>query len=188
MLLFNLIPHFILERLEAGEQYGRFPATALFVDISGFTAVTENLMPHGQAGLETLVNILDALFPPLIQAVYERGGFITTFAGDAFTAVFPASVEKAQAVAAGWQIQRAMANGRQTTPYGTFPFTAKAGLAAGEVQWDIVTAGDGQRALYFFQGSVIGQCVLQYKSSYYPHFKGDDMGSSPKRLRVRPPR
>lgn len=156
---FNLIPHFILERLEAGERHGRFPATALFVDISGFTAITENLMPHGQAGLETLVNILDALFPPLIQAVYERGGFITTFAGDAFTAVFPAPIEMAQAVAAGWQIQQAMANGRQTTPYGTFSFTAKVGLAAGEVQWDIVTAEDGQRALYFFQGMAIDRCA-----------------------------
>lgn len=159
MLPFNLIPHFILERLEDGERHGRFPATTLFVDISGFTAVTENLMPHGQAGLETLVNILDALFAPLIQAVYERGGFIITFAGDAFTAVFPAPVEMAQAVAAGWQVRQAMANGRQTTPYGTFSFTVKAGLAAGEVQWDIVTADDGQRALYFFQGIAIDRCA-----------------------------
>lgn len=159
MVSFNLIPHFVLERLSAGERHGWFAAAALFVDISGFTAITESLQPHGAAGVETLVNVLDALFAPLIQAVYARGGFITTFAGDAFTAVFPDPIPTAQAVAAGWQIQQAMRDSRQSTPYGDFLFTARVGLATGDVIWDIITTPDGQRALYYFQGSAIDRCA-----------------------------
>ena len=37
----NLVPHFILKQYAAGELNGSFPATALFVDISGFSAITD---------------------------------------------------------------------------------------------------------------------------------------------------
>ncbi len=159
MTMFNLIPQWILERMETGERQGNFVATALFLDLSGFTILTENLLPYGQAGVETLVNVLDALFAPLIQVIYAYGGFITTFAGDALTAVFPAPIPAEQAVAAGWHIQQAIGDGRQSTPYGDFTFAARVGVAVGEVRWDIVTAEDGQRALYSFQGSAIDRCA-----------------------------
>jgi hypothetical protein len=48
----NLVPHFILKQYAAGERSGRFPATALFVDISGFSAITDALMQRGQHGAE----------------------------------------------------------------------------------------------------------------------------------------
>lgn len=35
----RLVPQFILHRTMAGEQNGRFPATAMLVDISGFTTI-----------------------------------------------------------------------------------------------------------------------------------------------------
>lgn len=159
MTLFNLIPQWILEHMETGERQGSFSAASVFVDLSGFTAITESLMPHGQAGVETLVNVLDALFAPLIQVIYAHGGFITTFAGDALTAVFPAPIPAEQAIAAGWHIQQVIGDGRQTTPYGDFTFAARVGVAVGEVRWDIVTAENGQRALYYFQGSAIDRCA-----------------------------
>lgn len=157
--MFNLIPQWIVERMETGERQGKFVAGAVFVDLSGFTLLTENLLPYGQAGVETLVNVLDALFAPLIQVIYAYGGFITTFAGDALTAVFPAPTPVEQAVAAGWHIQQAIGDGRQSTPYGDFTFAARVGVAVGEVRWDIVTAKSGQRALYYFQGSAIDRCA-----------------------------
>ena len=101
---------------------------------------------------------MNGVFDPLIQSVYERGGFVSGFAGDAFTAVFPDSA--LHALAAGWTIQQHMqANTDYDTPYDRFSVSAKVGAAAGEVAWGIVTSKDGQRAAYYFQGTAIDGCA-----------------------------
>ena len=84
----NLVPHFILSQHAQGQTSGSFDAATLFVDISGFTTITETLMQHGTEGAETLANLMRSVFTPLIATVYEYGGFVVGFAGDAFTAVF----------------------------------------------------------------------------------------------------
>ncbi|KKL22362.1 hypothetical protein LCGC14_2436180, partial [marine sediment metagenome] len=91
----NLIPYFIHEKLQKGESSGSMDATALFLDISGFTRLTESLMQHGKEGAEILSNIINRIFTLPIQTIYSNGGFITTFAGDAFTAIFPGNGYKA---------------------------------------------------------------------------------------------
>ena len=84
----RLVPEFIQEQVTNERATGSFDACALFVDISGFTAITDAIMGHGQHGAEVLANIIQAVFDPLMESVYEQGGFVTTLAGDAFTAVF----------------------------------------------------------------------------------------------------
>ncbi len=157
----NLVPHFILEKYESLERFGRFNATALFVDISGFSAVTDKLMIHGQHGAEILAGVMGAIFEPLINSVYSQGGFVTGFAGDAFTAVFPSSdTTIQQALAAAVAIQEQMkAKPEQETPYGRFVMSAKVGLAFGEVIWGIVTSDDDRQASYYFQGTAIDGCA-----------------------------
>ncbi len=87
--VYNLVPHFILEQFALDEDHGRFSAAAFFVNVSGFSTITDSLMQHGQHGAEVLAGIMKAVFEPLTQAVYSQGGFISGFAGDAFTAVSP---------------------------------------------------------------------------------------------------
>ena len=89
MMVHRLVSPFILEKYAAGETSGQFEAATLFVDMSGFSAMTSALMEHGQHGAEVMAMVMRAIFDPLVEAVYEQGGFITVFAGDAFTAVFP---------------------------------------------------------------------------------------------------
>jgi class 3 adenylate cyclase/tetratricopeptide (TPR) repeat protein len=87
-----LVPDFITQRNAEGQTSGTIEAAALFVDISGFTSLTTKLMQHGRGGregAEALVRTLRFHFDPLVAAVHEAGGFITGFAGDAFTALFP---------------------------------------------------------------------------------------------------
>ena len=105
----RLVSPFILDRYAAGEASGRLDAATLFVDVSGFSAMTSALMAHGQHGAEVLAQVMRAIFDPLVEAVYAHGGFITVFAGDAFTAVFPAGVGRdgnspymMRALAAAW--------------------------------------------------------------------------------------
>jgi class 3 adenylate cyclase len=84
----NLVPHFILEQYSAGNLTGEFPAVGLFADITGFSAMTEALIHHGQHGAEELAVIMRAIFEPMIKGFYQQNGLIATLAGDAITAMF----------------------------------------------------------------------------------------------------
>ena len=160
-----LIPPFILQNYAAGRSGGAFPAVGLFVDISGFTAMTDVLMEHGQHGAEVMAQVMRQAFAPLISAVYEQGGFVALHAGDSFTALFALeggdSLAARRAVTAAWQIQqRVAAQPAYATPYGEFPVTVKAGLALGEAQWGVVTSKDQRRAACYFSGSAVDGCAL----------------------------
>ena len=85
----NLIPHWIHERMARQVYHGTLRAAAMFVDVAGFTPLTEALMQHPKEGAEALTAALNRIFYPLVQTVYAHSGFVTTFAGDAFTALFP---------------------------------------------------------------------------------------------------
>ncbi len=61
----------------------------LFADISGFTALTEHLSQQGPDGLEELTLILNTYFGRFIDLVYDHGGDVLKFAGDALLAVWP---------------------------------------------------------------------------------------------------
>src|ERR671927_330492 len=66
-----------------------FQAAVLFADISGFTALTERLAEKGKAGAEILARILNDYFGQLIDLVYDYGGDVVKFGGDAITVVWP---------------------------------------------------------------------------------------------------
>ncbi|MCO5185730.1 MAG: tetratricopeptide repeat protein [Anaerolineae bacterium] len=158
----HLTPRFILDQWEAGNLFGRFDAAAVFVDVSGFTTVTEALMDAGVAGSEMLADIMVAIFEPLIAAVYDNGGYITDFAGDAFMALFPDDESQsnvARAITATWRINRHLAaNPIYETEHGTFEFAVKAGVAHGAVEWGIVGDADGWRT-YFYRGQAVDLCA-----------------------------
>ena len=61
----------------------------MFVDISGFSTLTDILMEHGQYGAEVLAELIRGVFGPCIDSVHGQAGFICSSAGDAFTAIFP---------------------------------------------------------------------------------------------------
>ncbi len=156
----NLIPHFILNQYARGRFQGRFRAASLFTDISGFTALTEMLMQHGRDGAEVLTDALNTVFIPLVEAVYANGGFIGTFAGDAFTAFFPVRRRDAvlYATRAAFTIQKFFDDhGALHTRYGDLDLGAKCGLGFGPVHWGIL--GRGNRHAYFFRGEAVAACA-----------------------------
>lgn len=161
----NLVPALILDNFVRGNHQGAYrTAVALFVDISGFSDITDILMNHGQHGAEVLANLMRAVFEPLVHCVYQEGGFITGFAGDAFTALFLLDEDQETdclpAVAAAWRIQdRMAAMGSHVTSYGTFRISARVGLGTGDVRWGIVATEDRRRAAYYFQGSAMARAI-----------------------------
>jgi hypothetical protein len=68
---------------------GHFDALAMFIDISGFTEMTDKLMKNGKEGAEILINVINKVFTPSINTITQNGGYISTFGGDAFYAIFP---------------------------------------------------------------------------------------------------
>lgn len=156
----NLIPQFILEKHAKGEFSGQLEVISLFVDISGFSTVTSTLAQHGSEAAEVMADMMSRVFEPMVDAVYTHCGFITTFAGDGFTALFPEQEiglepsNHIQALAAALAIQAHMTSHPvQETPFGHFPFSVKLGIGGGKVDWGILQPdGENMKSAYYFNG------------------------------------
>ena len=55
----------------------------LFVDISGFTKMSERLARHGNLGAEEVTDAVEACFGALLALAYAAGGSLLKFGGDA---------------------------------------------------------------------------------------------------------
>ncbi len=152
----NLIPKYILQQFNKEATHGTFFATTMFVDISGFTALTESLMRHGTEGAEILSEILDAIFAPMVAHVYAKGGEIPHFAGDAFTAIFKGNqTEKVTALA--HEIRDSFKEkAAYETKFGHFEMNLRIGLSFGELSWGII--GD-QHKTFYYRGNAIDQAA-----------------------------
>ncbi|CUS04337.2 putative Adenylate/guanylate cyclase with TPR repeats [Candidatus Promineifilum breve] len=162
----RLVPQFILDHLARGEHSGHMDAAGLFVDLSGFTTLTEALMAHGPPGAEVLAMIVESIFEPLINTVFAHRGFVIGYYGDAFSALIPADEGDPTgaarlAVAAAWRMRQHLAAlGEVKTPYGEFHLSMKMGIDVGQAEWLIVTSPSDDRAAYSFMGRVVQQCAL----------------------------
>jgi class 3 adenylate cyclase/tetratricopeptide (TPR) repeat protein len=156
----RIVPEIIIENYRAGRDYGTFNAASMFLDISGFSAMTDALMGHGQHGAEVLASMMRAVFDPLVQAIFEQGGMIVGYAGDSITALYEidtdASSAARRALASAHLIQQGLkANPFYETPYGTYRISAKIGLAIGSVSWGILRSRNGEKATFYFRGDAV---------------------------------
>ena len=114
---------------------GEFLRGALmFADISGFTAISERLSVLGREGAEQVTEIVNRYYRAMLQIVFDHGGDLYKFGGDALLVLFqdgelPGAVP---ALLAGWEMQQAMsAFAEVKTSIGSFPLRVKIGLNAG---------------------------------------------------------
>ncbi len=177
----NLIPHFVSRQFKQGMHSGSFQAATLFVDISGFTPLTETLMQYRKDGAEVLGEALEAIFVPLVSQVHARGGLIPLFAGDAFTALYPhdpADTADAplHALQTAFFIQGFFAPGGADrvfpTKYGDFAIGAKVGLSYGPVQWGI--PGQEGRFSFYFRGPAVDGCAQAEQQAVKGQIVADD--------------
>lgn len=155
----NLIPGFITEKVRQNQSSGTFRAYTMFVDISGFTAITERLKQEGKEGIEVLMAIIDAVFEPGIDLIYAAGGFISTFAGDAFMAIFPGDAAAISILHCAAELNRALGkNNRYKYQDSEFEIYVKQGLSYGDVDWGIV--GTDAHKAFYFRGAAINACSL----------------------------
>jgi predicted ATPase/class 3 adenylate cyclase len=159
----HFIPHFIQENDRNGILRGHLRACTLFLDLSGFTQLTEKLMQQGMEGAEELSVALNHIFQPTVALVYRRGGFIPYFAGDSFTAIFPIkgaedaaevvmrTLHTAQVTLERFQTERKDPN----SIVSEHKIGVKIGISEGDIEWGIV--GEKRRG-YYFRGLPIDGC------------------------------
>ena len=177
----QLIPHFILDNYHSGKFSGSFEAAGLFVDLSGFSKMTDMLSRHGQPGAEALTEVMRATFELLVDAVYSQGGFVVGYMGDAFTAIFPEQQNRDPAVLhclnAALKMQAYICDHPQVeTPFGQFPMSIKVGISFGETSWKILESSRGKRATYCIRGSSVDGAVTAEECAQPGDIFADQIG------------
>ncbi len=160
----QLVPTFILQKIDAGEFRGEFRAAAMFADLSGFSSMADALGKLGHHGSEMLAALMQAVFEPLVSSVYAQGGFVVGFAGDAITAVFvdddpvPPGL---RCVSAATRIRKHFAeHTTYTVAADSFKISVKIGLSYGNVLWEIFRSFDRRKATYCFRGEALETSAL----------------------------
>lgn len=131
----------------------------MFIDLTDFTPLTEQMMQRDKDGAEQLSVLLNGIFGPLVSLVYKYGGFVPYFAGDAFTGIFPVkedSIEVPDFIQVANEMRDLV---RGLPPVEQFRVGVKLGLSEGIVEWGIV--GDQIRNFYFKGQAIDGSSNAQ---------------------------
>lgn len=148
-------------------------AAAMFADITGFTAMSEELAADGPRGAEEVNRVLLVTFTAMIDVIHQMGGAVSHFYGDAMSVYFPDEdgTAAARALACAHMMQRLMRTslGRVVTnrPPGKVPFfdlTIKIGLGYGTCQALVV--GDVDHGMEFvLTGMAVDEAALAEKQA-----------------------
>jgi class 3 adenylate cyclase len=71
-----------------GARWSELEATCCFVDISGFTALSERLARRGRVGAEELTEVLNHVFSRMLEVADAKGRALLKFGGDALLLAF----------------------------------------------------------------------------------------------------
>ena len=112
--------------------------TVLFADLSGFTALSEQLSALGKQGAEEISTIINQLFGTLADEILRYGGEVLKFGGDALTAFFDQAAlgdtHATLATRAALALNYAMAAFEATaTRAGVFRLRLRIGVHSGRV-------------------------------------------------------
>jgi class 3 adenylate cyclase/tetratricopeptide (TPR) repeat protein len=146
--LVPFVPRLTLEWLrdDAGTSWRELEGTVAFIDISGFTAMSERLSSKGRAGAEEVTEVMNATFAALLSVAYEQGGGLLKFAGDALLLLYEREDHARRAARAAFEMRKTLrAIGRPRTSAGAVQLKMHAGLHAGRFQFFLV--GESHREL-----------------------------------------
>lgn len=150
--------HAPLETSVADRRHG----AVLFVDISGFTPLAEQLARRGPVGAEDLSRLLNASFGRLGALVTASGGDVLGFAGDSLRALWSVTEGRPPDDALVCASQCALAVAEELTGSTVMPgiqLSLRMGLGAGEALLLDIGAGDGPRFL-LAAGEAVEQAIV----------------------------
>ncbi len=129
----------------------------LFADVSGFTALSEQLAADGIEGAEKLTGIMNDYFKVMLNILSRSGGILIKFAGDATLVYFPEQQADQQAqwcVRAGLRMLNAMSDFHEiSTPKGKAILRMKIGVGTGDIF--LGSIGSAKRMEYAITGETV---------------------------------
>ncbi len=144
--LARYVSRVVWARREGSESFRVVPGTLVFVDISGFTALSERLAKRGRIGAEELTEVLDRVFGDMLRLAYARGGSLLKFGGDALLLLFDGSDHQVQAAAAAVEMRAALRQATAVpTSVGRIALRMSVGIHTGDV--DLFSVGESHHEL-----------------------------------------
>jgi adenylate cyclase len=125
-------------------------ATVMFVDVCGFTAITENVPAN------TVVTLINSLFDHIVKEIVAQGGHVDKFMGDAVMAVFKGEFHLDRAIDAAISA-RAHINKMDAVHAGEKSYQPQ--IAVGINSGEMVSGNIGSASLKRLDYTVIGDAV-----------------------------
>ncbi len=135
---------------EPGVRVKTVEATAVFVDVAGFTAMSERLARMGRVGAEEVADAIGEVFGTLLTTAYENGGSLLKFGGDALLLLFTGEDHPLRAVRAAVGMRTSLRDlGPIATSAGQVRLRVSAGVHSdtfecflvGEAHRELIVAG-----------------------------------------------
>lgn len=121
------------------DTYREVEGTLAFVDISGFTALTERLARAGAVGAEEMSDILSAVFTDLLTVAFSYGAWVVKWGGDAVLLLFEGEEHPAMACRAAVEMRRVLRRaGRVRATAGSASLRMSVGVHSGSVSFCLV--------------------------------------------------
>ena len=124
-------------------------ATVVFIDICGFTAISENETP------DAVVQLLNNYFDVIVKEIIAQGGYIDKFMGDAVMAIFRDEYHLDRAIDACLAVRKQIEEMPKTAH--PVPFTPK--LSIGLNSGEMISGNIGSANLRRLDYTVIGDVV-----------------------------
>ncbi len=148
------VPRVLAEwEFDAGTSHHQeIDGSLVLVDISGFTPLSERLARRGRIGAEQLTDVLNAVFGDMLRTVYNRGGALVKFGGDALLLLFRDKDHARQAADAAVEMRGALRSSTATRQHlGSADLRLTAGVYSGPVHLfrpgsihhELIVAGPG---------------------------------------------
>ncbi|WP_337040560.1 adenylate/guanylate cyclase domain-containing protein [Emticicia sp. 17c] len=125
-------------------------ATVVFIDICGFTSISEKESP------DTVVNLINKYFDVMVKGIIEQGGYVDKFMGDAVMAVFKGDYHLDRAIEASLAVRAAIDTIKEVLPnHSTYLPKVSIGINTGEM----ISGNIGSASLKRLDYTVIGDTV-----------------------------
>ncbi len=125
-------------------------ATVMFVDICGFTAITE------QTPANEVVQLLNGLFDQMVKEIIAQGGHVDKFMGDAIMAVYRGDYHLDRAIDTALAIKDQLS---KQEPITAGEHTYKAEISIGINSGEMISGNIGSASLKRLDYTVIGDSV-----------------------------
>jgi class 3 adenylate cyclase len=147
-LLKPYVPRLVLDwlRHEPDAAHRQVEGSLAFVDISGFTRLTERLARKGKVGAEEMSDTLDSCFTDLLSVAYDYGAGLVKWGGDAVLLLFTGEEHAPRACRAAAEMQREIRRIGRLRASGT-PVTLRMSVGIHSGAFDFFLVGDLHREL-----------------------------------------